>query len=191
MQHSSSTTSWSLGWSLPSAYSRSSGEDARWLRRIQRQWERFRECIGLGFSRWFSRRFYRAWRGWTRHLADGHGRDAAAALLLDLGTNLLGSLPVGVGAVQNDELASDRHPRPSLSATATWGSPASCRPCRGRRRRLPSSDVRAPPASHIPKRYVAWAGCWAARWASVPVSWSSIFFCFLLFFYFLFYCFEF
>jgi hypothetical protein len=29
MQHSSSTTSWSLGWSLPSAYSRSSGEDAR------------------------------------------------------------------------------------------------------------------------------------------------------------------
>jgi hypothetical protein len=56
-------------------------------------------------------------------------------------------------------------------------SPASCRRDRGRRRRLPSSDMRAPPASHIPKRYVTWAGCWAARWASVPVSRSSIFFC--------------
>jgi hypothetical protein len=35
--------------------------------------------------------------------------------------NLLGSLPVGAGEDQNDELASDRHPRPSFLATAMWG----------------------------------------------------------------------
>jgi hypothetical protein len=181
----------SSGWSRMIASRRSSGEDARWLRKIQRQWERFRECTGLGSSCWFSRRFCRAQWGWTRHLADGHGRDAAAALLLDSGVNLLGSLPVGAGEDQNDGLASHRHPRPSLSATAMWGPSASCWPCRGGRRRFSSSNAWAPPVNHIPKRYVAWAGYWAAWWALVQVSRSSIFFCFLFFFYFLFWCFEF
>jgi hypothetical protein len=62
-------------------------------------------------------------------------------------------------------------------------SPALCyRPRRGGRRRLSSSGTWAPPISHIPKRYVAWAGCWAALVGFGLVSSPLYFFSVLLFF---------
>jgi hypothetical protein len=50
-----------------------------------------------------------------------------------------------------------------------------CRPRRGGRRRLSSSGAWAPPISHIPKWYVAWAGCWAALVGFSPLAGLPLF----------------
>jgi hypothetical protein len=59
-----------------------------------------------------------------------------------------------------------------------------CRPRKGGRRRLSSSGAWAPPVSHIPKRYVAWAGCWATLLGFGLVSSPLYFFCLAFLFYF-------